>query len=132
MISVLKSFFRKFTWFLNELIEEIAPSKEEETYQKPKIPGTWIAAGNTHTNRWIFKSNGIVEKYYDDELYKVYKYDVREPSDPSESDLKELVLANVNNPGTEIEFQISVLTGEQLVLVYYNGVDESKRVFDRY
>ena len=132
MISALKFYLRKFIWFFNELIEEIAPSTEVETYQKPKITGTWIAEGNTHANRWIFKSNGVVEKYYDDELYKMYKYDVREPSDPSESDLKELILANVNNPGTEIEFQISVLTGEQLVLVYSTGVDESERIFDRY
>jgi hypothetical protein len=117
--------------YLNLLLKEFIPAEEEE-YQSPKIAGTWIAKGNSYANRWIFRRSSMVEKYYEGELYKMYHYEIRPPSDPSKSDLKELILANVNNPGTKIEFQVSVLTGEQLILVYYNGIDESKRVFDRY
>lgn len=113
------------------LLEEFIP-KEEEEYQAPKITGTWIAAGNSYANRWVFKKSGMVEKYYKNELYKIYYWSILDASDPSEPDMRELILANINNPGTEIEFQISVLTDEQLVLVYSTGIDESERVFDRY
>ncbi|WP_340106589.1 hypothetical protein [Rhodohalobacter sp. 8-1] len=117
--------------YCRELLHEFVPV-EEEDIQAPAITGIWIAAGNSYPNRWIFKTEGIVEKYYNNELYKIYYWDIRPPSDPSESNLRELILANVNNPGTEIGFQISVLTGEQLVLQYSTGIDESERVFDRY
>lgn len=106
--------------------------KEEEEYQAPKITGTWIASGNSYANRWVFRKSGTVEKYYKNELYKIYYWSIRDASDPSVSEMKELVLANVNNPGTEIEFRVSVLTGEELVLVYSTGIDESERVFARY
>lgn len=117
--------------YCRQLIQEFVPA-EEEDIQAPAITGTWIAAGNSYANRWIFKHGGTVEKYYKNELYKTYYWEIHPPSDPSESKLKELMLANVNNPGTEIGFQISVLTGEQLILVYSTGIDESERVFDRY
>lgn len=113
------------------LINEFVPSKEAEKIA-PKISGTWIADGNSYANRWVFRETGTVEKYYKNELYKTYYWNIHVPSDPSKSDLRELTLANVNNPGTEIGFFISVLTGEQLILVYGTGVDESERVFDRY
>ena len=117
--------------YVNLLIEEFVPPEEEE-FIAPKVTGTWIADGNTYANRWIFRRSGMIEKYYEGVIYKMYHYEIREPSDPEESNLKELVLANINNPGTEIEFQISVLTSEKLVLLYHNGVDESERIFDRF
>lgn len=129
--SAVASFFRRSKEYLNLLLEEFIPVEEEE-YQAPKISGTWIAKGNSYANRWIFRRSGVVEKYYEGEIYKMYHYEIRDPSDPENSTLKELVLANINNPGTEIEFQISVLTGEKLVLVYHTGIDESERIFDRY
>lgn len=127
----IKSFVRSLAEYFKLLIEEFIPS-EEEVYQAPKITGTWIATGNSYANRWVFRKSGTVEKYYNNELYKIYNWSIREASDPLESDMRELVLANSNNPGTEIGFQVSVLTGEQLILVYSNGIDESKRVFARY
>lgn len=113
------------------LLKEFVPSKEAEQIA-PKISGIWIASGNSYANRWVFRKSGTVEKYYDDELYKTYYWNIRTPSDPSKSNLRELTLTNIKNPGNEIGFYISVLTGEQLILVYGTGVDESERVFDRY
>lgn len=112
---------------LNEFI-----NTGEEEQPAPKITGTWIAAGNTYANRWKFKKGGTVEKYYKNELYKIYYWTIREATDSSESNLRELSLVNSTNPGTEIVFQISVLTGEQLILLYSTGIDESQRVFARY
>lgn len=119
------------TEYISLLIDDIFP-KEDKVQQAPKITGTWIAAGNSYANRWVFQLDGTVEKYFEDELYKIYYWTIRNASDPSESNLRELVLANINNPGTEISFHISVLTGEKLILDYSTGIDESQRVFARY
>lgn len=127
----IKTVVQDLVDYCRQLLEEFVPPEEEE-YQAPNIAGTWITKGNTYANRWVFRKSGTVEKYYKNELYKVYYWAIRAPSDPTESELRELTLSNINNPGTEIDFQISVLTGEQLVLVYSTGIDESERVFDRY
>lgn len=116
-----------------ELLERFFPPKDEDKETRtPTLIGTWIAKGNSYANRWIFKSEGTVEKYYKNELYKIYYWNVRESKSPSGGMVHELRLANVNNPGTDIDFKISVLNAEQLVLVYDMGIEESERVFDRF
>lgn len=126
----VKSLIRELIEFLSLLLDE----KETEGDEPPatSITGTWITPGKSYASRWVFRKNGTVEKYYRNELYKTYLWTIREASNPAESTLRELTLANVNNPDIEIEFQISVLTGEQLILVYNTGIEESQNIFKRY
>lgn len=126
----IKSLLRELIEFLSLLVDE--KETDEDEHLVPSITGTWITPGKSYASRWVFRKNGTVEKYYRNELYKTYLWTIREASDPSESSLRELTLANVNNPDIEIEFQISVLTGEQLILVYSTGIEESQNVFKRY
>ena len=132
--SRFKSLVLELVEYCLELLERFFPSNEQEDKETltPTLIGTWIAKGNTYANRWIFRSEGIVEKYYKNELYKTYYWDVKESHSASGGMLRELRLANVNNPGTDIDFHISVLTSEKLILVYDMGIEESERVFDRY
>ena len=114
------------------LYKFIPQTEEEEVDEGPLIVGTWIAKGNSYANRWVFQKSGTIEKYYKNELYKIYYWTIREESDPSESGTRELILSNVNNPNIGIEFQIQVLTGEQLILAYDMGIDESQKMFVKY
>lgn len=118
--------------YCRQLLEEFISTGEEEEQPVSGITGTWIATGKTYASRWVFRKSGTVERYYKNDLYKVYYWSIRDVSDPSDSRLRELVLANKNNPDIEIDFQISVLTGDQLILVYEAGIEESQHVYDRY
>lgn len=126
----IKSILRELIEFLYLLVGENVTDEDE--HQAPLIIGTWITPGKSYASRWVFRKSGTVEKYYKNELYKTYYWKIRETSNPSESTLRDLTLANVNNPDIEIEFQISVLTDKQLILAYSTGLDESQNVFERY
>ena len=114
------------------LLDEFISTEEEEEQPISRITGTWIAKGKTYASRWVFLKSGTVERYYKNDLYKIYYWSIREASESSDFGLRELVLANINNPDIEIDFQISVLTGEKLILLYEAGMDESQHVYDRY
>ena len=118
--------------YCRQILDELISPEEKEEQPAPGITGTWIATGKTYESRWVFRKGGTVERYYKNDLYKIYNWSIREVTESSDSGLGELVLANINNPDIEIDFQISVLTGEQLILVYDMGIQESQRVFDRY
>ena len=95
------------------------------------IVGTWVAEGSSFENRWIYSEDHTVDRYYKNEIYKMYNWTIRELSTPSGKTGHELILTNVENPDDQQNFLIDTLTEERLILVYNTGVGLSRSLYIR-
>jgi len=95
------------------------------------IVGTWVAEGSSFENRWIYSEDHTVDRYYKNEIYKMYNWTIRELSTPSGKTGHELILTNVEKPDDHQNFFIDTLTDERLILVYNTGIGLSRSTYFR-
>lgn len=93
----------------------LAQSKPS-TY-KDLIVATWVVKGESSNERLVFKSNGEVDSYEDNQIVDTYSWVIEESINNGVTRIY-LELENTQNPSDEYNYEISALTDELLVLIF--------------
>jgi len=95
--------------------------EQQMSQEKELILGTWFSVDNSDS-KWIFTSDGILKRYYNDKIHKAYTYSItQEKSLNGLFNINYLRLVDIKNSKNVFEYEINTIGEHNLVLEYLKG-----------